>query len=184
LRSFAHLRGCAQDDNVWRNGCVKDDNVEENGCVQGDRIERSGRDQDDTPLREELRPGARFSLWLRFRLVPSLARRSVHLNELLKGFAIGVDVDAQNHAAGDFVKTVEVFGGVGATFEIEDGLEMGDDDERVIQLRDACFDIAAIYSIEGAAKIAKDGVVERKDEAYGRCTVRGVLLIGGDDAGI
>ncbi len=61
---------------------------------------------------------------------------------------------------------------------------MGDDDQRVIEFGDAGFDVDAIYCVESAAKIAKDGVVERKDEADGRCTLRGVLLIGRDNTGI
>jgi hypothetical protein len=63
---------------------------------------------------------------LQFRLVPSLACRSVHLNELLENLAASVDVDTENHAAGDFVKPVEASGGVGTAIEIENGLEVCD----------------------------------------------------------
>ena len=61
---------------------------------------------------------------------------------------------------------------------------MGDDDERVVEFGDAGFDVTFIYGCIGAAKIAKDGVVEGEYKADGRSTLSGALLIRGEDARI
>ena len=67
-----------------------------------------------------------------------------------------------------------------AALVVEGVTQMSDDSKRVIELKNAGFDISGIESCDCAAEIAKNGVVKRDDKTNRRsASCCGLLVSGG-----
>ena len=77
------------------------------------------------------------------------------------------------------VEAREAYSGFLAALVIEDGAQVGDDGESVIEFKDARFDLQGVLRGEGATKIAEKGVIKCDHEADGRSAASGGLLVSG-----